>query len=169
MRKKRFMIKKIIKSSIALMLGVLMGFLSKSCDVSSITIFYYFGIMTSGVLIWLVLGTFILIKSNNRSEFNFLYLLFMVGMMVSYYLYSLFVVKYINNKVILFWIIMLLISLIIGNIFYVKRNTNLFKLMYCFGAIIFIVFDAFFINGFLFSVIIPEIILAICMFLILRK
>lgn len=162
------MIKKVIKYVLALTFGIIVGILSKYCDIASGNL-SYFGLISSGVLIWLVLGTYILIKSNNRNDFNFFYLLFMLGMMVSYYLYSFFIVEYINRKVILFWVLILLISLVIGNIFYNKRFTKLFRFIYVIASIICIMFDAIVVNGVQLFCVVPEIIVATILFVFICK
>ncbi len=162
------MIKKIIKYVLALTFGIIMGILSKYCDIASGNL-SYLGLISSGILTWLVLGTYILIKSNNRNDFNSFYLFFMLGMMVSYYLYSFFVVEYINSKVILFWVLMLLISLIIGNVFYNKRFTKLFRFIYVIAAIVCIIFDAILVNGVQLFCVVPEIIVATILFILICK
>ena len=52
----------------------------------------------------------------------------MGSMLVSYYLYSKYVIGYYYSKIVWFWIIMLFITAIIGNIFYKVRNTKLFRI-----------------------------------------
>ena len=92
-----------IKSFLALISGIVIGILSKWGDVVPVgNIINYFGLISSGIVLWLVIGTILIIKSKTRKEFNIIYLSFMISMLLSYYLFSALVVKYLVPKIIFF-------------------------------------------------------------------
>lgn len=160
----------IIKSVLALIAGVIIGILAKWGDViPGMNFIYYFGLITSGVLIWLIIGTLLILKSKNRIEFNVLYSAFMIPMLISYYLFSALIVKYIYTKIIIFWLIIFICSVVLGNIIFNKKYTNIFRIIYILAAIVFIVFDAIKINGIQLQVVIPEILLSIIVLVLINK
>lgn len=151
-----------IKSFLALISGIVIGILSKWGDVVPVgNIISYFGLISSGIVLWLVIGTILIIKSKNKKEFNIIYSLFMISMLLSYYLFSALVVKYLVPKIIFFWTIMFIISLILGNIIYNKKSTNLFRILFLIASIIFLIFDTIEINGIDLKIIILELLLVI--------
>lgn len=100
---------------------------------------HYFGLVSSGLVLWLIIGILLLVKSENRKEFNILYFTFMISMLIAYYLFSELIVKYLYIKIILFWIIMLMCSIILGNIIFNKRHTKLIRNLYIIISIILII------------------------------
>mgnify|MGYP000316325436 FL=1 len=93
----------------------------------------------------------------------------MGSMLVSYYLYSKYVIGYYYSKIVWFWIIMLFITAIIGNIFYKVRNTKLFRCLFIIGSIVLIIYDGIKLYGFGNGTFIIEIILSIIGYIIINK
>lgn len=123
--------KQIIKIIFLIIIGAVIGVLSKWGDViAGMNFLHYFGLISSGIVLWLVIGILLLVKSETRKEFNILYFSFMTSMLISYYLFSALIVKYIYIKIIIFWIIMLMCSIILGNIIFNKRHTKLIRNLY---------------------------------------
>ena len=119
----------IIKSILAVILGLVIGIFSKWGDVmSGDNVISYFGLISTGLVIWLAIGTLLILKSKNRKEFSIIYSLFMISMLISYYLFSATVVKYLYTRIIIFWIVIFIVALILGNIIFSKRHTRLFRL-----------------------------------------
>lgn len=78
-------------------LGIVLGILSKYGDVAySNSIYYYFGFISSGLMLWLFIYVFIIIKSKCKSNCLINILLLMLSMIISYYLFSYYYVNYIN-------------------------------------------------------------------------
>ena len=130
---------------------------------------HYFGILSSSIFFWFFITTLILCLSKTRKLFNLYYLSFMGSMLVSYYLYSKYVIGYYYSKIVWFWIIMLFITAIIGNIFYSVRKTKLFRCLFIIGAIVLIVYDSIKLYGFGKGTFIIEIILSIIGYIIINK
>ncbi len=140
--------KQIIKIIFLIIIGAVIGVLSKWGDViAGMNFLHYFGLISSGIVLWLVIGILLLVKSETRKEFNILYFSFMTSMLISYYLFSALIVKYIYIKIIIFWIIMLMCSIILGNIIFNKRHTKLIRNLYIIASMILIIYDAIIING----------------------
>ena len=94
--------KQIIKIIFLIIIGAVIGVLSKWGDViAGMNFLHYFGLISSGIVLWLVIGILLLVKSETRKEFNILYFSFMTSMLISYYLFSALIVKYIYIKIIL--------------------------------------------------------------------
>lgn len=160
----------IIKSVLAVVFGIVIGVFSKWGDViPGDNLIKYFGWISTGVIIWLVIGSFLIIKTKNRKEFSIVYSLFMISMLISYYIFSLFVVKYLAQRIVMFWIIMFIGSLILGNIIYGKKNTNLFRILFVLASIIFLIYDAIEINGINLKAVIPELLMVIYDLVIISK
>ena len=106
-----------LKILVMIIFGIIIGIFSKYSDTSGKTFSHYFGILSSGIFLWFFIATLILYLAKNRKSFNLYYLSFMGSMLVSYYLYSKYVIGYYYSKIVLFWMIMLFITSIIGNIF----------------------------------------------------
>ena len=152
------------------MFGIVIGIFSKWGDViPGDNLIKYFGWISSGVIIWLVIGSFLIIKTKNRKEFSIVYSLFMISMLISYYVFSLLVVKYLVKRIVILWIIMFIGSLILGNIIYDKKNTNLFRILFILASIIFLIYDAIEINGINLIAIIPEILMVVYDLVIISK
>ena len=74
--------------------GAAFGILAKYGDIAyASSIFSYFGLLTSGFAIWLVIGTAIIYISNSRKRLSVLLSSFMLPMLLAYYLFSVLVVK----------------------------------------------------------------------------
>ena len=93
----------------------------------------------------------------------------MGSMLVSYYLYSKYVIGYYYSKIVWFWIIMLFITTIIGNIFYNMRKTKLLRCLFIIGSIVLIIYDGIKLYGFGNGTFIIEIILSIIGYIIINK
>ena len=159
-----------IKSVLAVVFGTAIGIFSKWGDViPGDNLIKYFGWISTGVIIWLAIGSFLIIKTKNRKEFSIVYSLFMISMLISYYVFSLLVVKYLVKRIVIFWIIMFIGSLILGNIIYDKKNTNLFRILFILASIIFLIYDAIEINGINLIAIIPEVLMVIYVLIIISK
>ncbi len=160
----------IIKSLLAVVFGIVIGIFSKWGDViPGDNLIKYFGWISTGVIIWLVIGSFLIIKTKNRKEFSIVYLLFMISMLISYYIFSLLIVKYLVKRIVIFWIIIFIGSFILGNIIYGKKNTNLFRILFILASIIFLIYDAIEINGINLIAIIPELLMVVYVLIIISK
>ena len=148
----------------------MLGISSKYGDIAyANTFFSYFGLLSSGILVWLVLCTIILIFATQKKQAMILIASLMLPMLISYYLFSYFVVKYLSLKVIIFWIIMLVMSLIITRYVWNIRYCQKFKKLFIIASIFLIIYDAFNVNGFEFLIMIPEIIFSIITLLFLNR
>lgn len=128
--------------------GAAFGILAKYGDIAyASSIFSYFGLLTSGFAIWLVIGTAIIYISNSRKQLSVLLSSFMLPMLLAYYLFSVLVVKYFNIKIALFWCAAFACSLAIGNIIFPKRHTRLFVTLFILASAAFATADAIIING----------------------
>ena len=123
--------KQVVKVVLAIVVGAIIGVLSKWGDViPGENFIHYFGLISSGAVLWLVIGILLLVKSQNKKEFNILYFVFMTSMLISYYLFSALIVKYLYIKIIVFWIALLIISIILANIIFNRRHTKLIRNLY---------------------------------------
>ena len=93
----------------------------------------------------------------------------MISMLVAYYIFSAVVVKYFFRKIVIFWIIMFIGSLILGNLIYSKKNTNLFRILFILVSIVFLVYDAIEINGINLRAIGPELLMVIIDLIVINK
>lgn len=155
---------------VLMMIGVILGIFSKYGDIAyTKTFLSYFGLLSSGIVIWLILCTMILIFASKKKQAIISLALLMLSMFISYYIFSYFVVKYISIKVIVFWIIMLSISLLIAHCVWNIRFTKKFRILFFIAAIFLIIYDAFNINGFDLIIMITEIISTIITLHFLNK
>lgn len=162
--------KQIIKIIFLIIIGAVIGVLSKRGDViAGMNFLHYFGLISSGIVLWLVIGILLLVKSETRKEFNILYFSFMTSMLISYYLFSALIVKYIYIKIIIFWIIMLMCSIILGNIIFNKRHTKLIRNLYIIASMILIIYDAIIINGIQMEIVIIEMMLSLITLTLINK
>ena len=162
--------KQIIKIIFLIIIGAVIGVLSKWGDViAGMNFLHYFGLISSGMVLWLVIGILLLVKSETRKEFNILYFSFMTSMLISYYLFSALIVKYIYIKIIIFWIIMLMCSIILGNIIFNKRHTKLIRNLYIIASMILIIYDAIIINGIQMEIVIIEMMLSLITLTLINK
>lgn len=129
-------------------LGIILGILSKYGDVAySNSIFYYFGLVSSGLMLWLFIYVFIIIRSKCKRNCLINIFILMLSMFISYYLFSYFYVHYIYKRIILFWIGILLISIFGVSFVYNIRYSKLFRFGYVILSIICIIIDALYVNG----------------------
>ena len=162
--------KQIIKIIFLIIIGAVIGVLSKWGDViAGMNFLHYFGLISSGIVLWLVIGILLLVKSETRKEFNILYFSFMTSMLISYYLFSALIVKYIYIKIIIFWIIMLMCSIILGNIIFNKRHTKLIRNLYIISSMILIIYDEIIINGIKKEILIIEMMLSLITLTLINK
>lgn len=162
--------KQIIKIIFLIIIGAVIGVLSRWGDViAGMNFLHYFGLISSGIVLWLVIGILLLVKSETRKEFNILYFSFMTSMLISYYLFSALIVKYIYIKIIIFWIIMLMCSIILGNIIFNKRHTKLIRNLYIIASMILIIYDAIIINGIQMEIVIIEMMLSLITLTLINK
>ena len=160
----------VVKSILAVAIGIVIGIFSKWGDViSGNNVISYFGLISTGLVIWLVIGSLLILKAKNRKEFSIIYSLFMISMLISYYLFSATVVKYLYTRIIIFWIVIFIGTLILGNIIFSKRHTKLFRLLFVLSSIIFLIYDAIKINGIQLQAVIPELLLSILVLIIINK
>ena len=89
-----------LKILLMITFGIIIGIFSKYSDTSGKIFFHYFGILSSGIFFWFFIATLILCLSKTRKLFNLYYLSFMGSMLVSYYLYSKYVIGYYYSKII---------------------------------------------------------------------
>ena len=162
--------KQIIKIIFLIIIGAVIGVLSKWGDViAGMNFLHYFGLISSGIVLLLVIGILLFVKSETRNEFNILYFSFMTSMLISYYLFSALIVKYIYIKIIIFWIIMLMCSIILGNIIFNKRHTKLIRNLYIIASMILIIYDAIIINGIQMEIVIIEMMLSLITLTLINK
>lgn len=131
--------------------GAVFGILAKYGDIAyANSIFSFFGLLTSGFAIWLVIGTAIIYISSissSRKQLSVLLSSFMLPMLLAYYIFSVLAVKYFNIKIALFWCAAFACSLAIGNIIFPKRHTRLFMALFILASAAFVTADAIMING----------------------
>lgn len=162
--------KTFFKAILAMLFGIVIGIFSKWGDViPGDNIIKYFGWISSGIIIWLVIGSILIIKAQDRKEFCILYSLFMISMLAAYYVFSKTVVNYLNSRIIMFWVAVFVGSLIIGTIIFGKRHTKLFRYLFILAATFFVVFDAIKINGIAIEAVIPEVLLSIICVILINK
>lgn len=159
-----------MKQLIYIITGIILGIISKYGDISNIKTLYTIGLVTSGLQLYLTIYTIIIISSKNKKEALKNITSFMLPMLISYYIFSHIYVHYIYKKIILFWLIIFIISLITTSIIHSKKETKLFKILYIIASLIFIIIDAIYIHGIQIKIIIIEtIIFLIGLFIINRK
>ena len=135
-----------------ILLGIAFGVLAKAGDVSGHgdiirEIFSSFGTVSTGVFIWAVVCTIIAVLSPNKVLAAVNVFLFLSAAIISYYLYSYFVVHYFVWRIAKFWLIMLVPSMILGFIvWHVKVSRVLKYLTIIFGTLI-MIYDIFFLQG----------------------
>ena len=151
-----------IKSSLLFLFGIAIGVLAKWGDIiPGMNPIHFLGLISSGIVIWLAIGTLLMIESKSRVEFNVLYSVFMLAMLTSYYLFSAAFAEFLNTRVMLFWFAMFACSVVLGNVLFHKRNTKSCLVLYAMAALCFLVLDAVWINGIQLQAVIPEVLLSI--------
>ncbi|MCH5314859.1 MAG: hypothetical protein J1E81_03015 [Eubacterium sp.] len=155
---------------VLILLGIVLGVSSKYGDIAYANSFFsYFGLLTSGLLFWLVLCTVIIYATDSKKQAIIKIVCLMLPMLVAYYLYSYFIVKYLSIKVALFWSAMLIVSLLITNFIWQIRFQKAFRTLFIIASVLAIVYDAIIINGVQFAIIIPEIIFAVAELIYINK
>ncbi len=161
--------------------GIFSGILSKYGDLAEpSSLFSCFGLLSSGILIWLVICTGIMFVSSSKSQSALSVAVYIFPMLASYYLYSAIVINYIWRNAIIFWLIMGVISYILAYCFYEKRYSPKFKFLFSGAACVLIIYDAIVINEMIINyklvlneknifVISIEIILAIVAFFVIKN
>ena len=137
---------------ILLVLGVACGVLAKAGDVAVQgrflgNILWSFGTVTTGVFIWMVICTAIAILSHNKiwSAVNIFW--FLAAMIFAYYLYSHFIVDYLVWRVVKFWLIMLIPSMIAGFIVWHIKTVCVLKYIVIALGTVTMIFDMFILQG----------------------
>lgn len=151
-------------------LGLILGVSSKYGDIAYANSFFsYFGLFSSGILMWLVLCSVILFLSETKKGAKLLILCLMVPMLISYYLFSYLMVNYFSIKVFIFWTVMLLLSLLVTHFVWDIRFTPKFRMLFIIGAVLSVIYDAFIVNSFEFLVMIPEVAVSVIMLYYINK
>ena len=115
-----------------IVLGIVFGILSKSGDVAIQgniwgDMLRAFGYITSDFFIWVVICTRIAILSKTKFLSVINILVFLIAMLLTYYLYSYFIVGYLVLRVVKFWLIMLLPSAVLGCIIWNIKTSRILK------------------------------------------
>ncbi len=165
------MMKKLMTNpTLLIILGLIFGIASKYGDVAyGDSVLFYFGLFSSGLLMWLVICTALLYVAENKKQAIICILCLMIPMLISYYLYSYYVVEYFSGRVAVFWALILGMSLIITHFIWKIRYHWSFRMLFIMGSAVAVAYDAFMINGFQFEVMIPEILLSVLVLLIIHK
>lgn len=145
--------KEIRNTIVAIIVGLLIGILSKMGDVipqGTIVgdLLWRFGLLSSSFTIWVFLCLLICNKSSSRSKSSLHVILFLIAMLCSYYLYSKFVVKYLSLKMVKFWFIMVIPSGIAAYFLYdIKNKNKIFKILVLIFTIILSLIGIMFVQG----------------------
>jgi len=147
-----------------IILGFVFGILSKAGDVAVQGYFlgdtlYAFGLVTSGIFIWVVVCTAISILSKNKFWAAVNIFFFLASMLLAYYLYSYFVVDYLVLRVVKFWIIMLIPALVLGIIIRSVKTNKILRYAAIFTGTLIMIVEMFVFQGGFFAAIIIDIIL----------
>lgn len=169
------MSKRIRNSIIVVIIGIALGVLSKLGDVSTQgtligNIGFSFGLVSSGFTIWIFMCLLISNKSSDRKNAIINVILFLLSMLISYYIYSKFIVDYLSLRIVKFWLLMLIPSAIASYlVFDIKNKNNIFKAFALIVSVVLSVYGIIFIEGIDFYSLIFEIVLLICIFIIIFK
>lgn len=163
-----------VKAVLSVLLGGIMGAASKAADVIATgslfkALFWSFGLLTSGFLIWCVIGYFIASCASSLKNALTYNSCFFLAMLTAYYLYSYFVVKYTNISVIIFWFIMTAAALLAT--FFIRRfrQSKFFKRLSIIVSFAFAALDVVFIQGFDLAAMIMEVFLIAAMLLLIKS
>ena len=99
------------------------------------------GYITSGFFIWVVICTGIAFLSKTKLLSAVNILTFLVAMLLSYYLYSYFVVNYLVMRIVKFWVIMLIPSAVLGYIIWNIRTSRILRYMMIAAGTLIMIFD----------------------------
>jgi hypothetical protein len=126
-----------------IILGIIIGILSKVGDVSGQgsvlgDTLYAFGYVSSGFFIWVVICTIIAVIAKNQIWAGVNVFLFLTSMILSYYFYSYLIVEYLEWSIVKFWVVMLIPAAILGAIVWkIKTNQPMKFLVVILGTAIF--------------------------------
>lgn len=155
---------------IFMLLGVLLGIASKYGDLAYANSFFsWFGLLSSGLLFWLVLYTVILYLSESRTQAMQLITSLMLPMLLSYYVYSYWFADYLSMKVVRFWMVMCAASLLLACCVFGLRYRKGFRILFVIASLLAIGYDAIAVNGVDFAVMIPEILLSVLLLRFLNR
>jgi hypothetical protein len=140
--------KRYILTFILLVIGALFGILSKAGDVAVQgniigNTLHTFGLVTSGLFIWIVVCTGISIMSKSRIFAVINLFCFLTAMLLAYYLYSYFVVEYLVMRIVKFWAIMLIPATLSGCIMWNVRANKILKRIVIIAGTLVMCFDIF--------------------------
>lgn len=160
---------------VCIIFGLIMGILSKLTDVVVQgtlwgNICWNFGLVTSAFLIWCVIGYAIAVSSKSLIAALINNFSFYLSMLISYYIYSHFVVHYLEWKIVLFWVAMLVAVLVTTVFIKLFKRFKPFRILCnCFLCLIF-AFDTFVMQGLeSISLIMEAILLIIALVLVNKK
>lgn len=163
-----------IRVIFSVLLGLIMGVISKAGDVAIQGTFYgallwNIGLVTTGFLIWCLVGYFNAVSCRTLKSAMINNTAFFLSMFLAYYLYSYFIVNYFNRKIVIFWILMIIPVLIATKLIRKYKGNKKFKVLTITAVGILFLADVFFIQGFeLISLIIEIIILTGIMIMIVK-
>lgn len=166
--------KYMIRFIISVLLGLIMGVVSKAGDVAVQGTFYgdllwNMGLVTTGFLIWCLVGYFNAITCKNLKSALINNTLFFLSMLLSYYLYSYFVVGYLNRRIVVFWLMMIIPVLIATKLIRKYQRNKKFKALTITAVGILFLTDVIIIQGFeLISLIIELILMTGIMIMIVK-
>lgn len=167
------MIKTVLLMILSVVCGALMGIASKAADVAvqgsfSGDFFFAFGSVTTGFLIWCTIGYFIALFTKELRCAVAYNMGFFLSMLAGYYIYSTYVVKYLNMRVVLFWTFMT--AAVFAATIMIKRfrNNRIFHMVTICGIIIIAAVDIIIIQGGNLPALAMECILLIMIFLMVR-
>lgn len=99
-------------------LGILLGIFSKAVDFGSygaeIGWIYAIGLVTSGFTPWVLLASYIALKSKSDIRAALRVGIFLLTMLIGYYIYSFVFANYLSLRVVKFWLIMVIPSVVLA-------------------------------------------------------
>ena len=154
-------------------LGIIFGVLAKAGDVAIQGSFFgnilsSFGMVSSRLFIWAVICTAIAILSPNKIWSAVNVFLFLVTMLLAYYLYSHFIVEYLVWRVVKFWLIMLIPSMISAFIVWHIKTIRILKYVVIVLGTAIMIFDMV-KEAILIAMAIDVILYAVFLYLVLSK
>jgi len=137
---------------ILIVLGIGVGFLAKAGDVAPQgnlvgNTLWSFGVVSTGFFIWVVICTVIAILSHDKIWSAVNIFLFLAAMIFAYYLYSHFIVGYLVWRVVKFWLVMLIPSMILGFIVWHIKTIRILKYIVIALGTVIMIFDMLVLQG----------------------
>lgn len=160
---------------LCILLGVLLGIISKSTDVAiqgtlGGNILWGLGLVTTSFLIWCNIGYAIATVSKSCKKALVNNFSCFASMLCSYYVYSYFVVHYLKWRVIIFWVVMLVAVLAATLLIWKFGNQKPFRILCNVFVILVFAFDTFVMQGLeIIPLIMEAILLAAILVLINRR